>query len=80
MRPDGRRSGVGRELVRRVARHALHAGCSHVEWQTRATNRAALRFYEEVCGAKERIEAGGIRWVNMIMHAEDMRRLTSDGE
>jgi len=41
-----RNSGVGRELMRSIARAALDGGYVCVDWTTNATNDGAQRFYD----------------------------------
>jgi GNAT superfamily N-acetyltransferase len=45
--------GLGRALLARVARSALAAGCSQVQWHTPAFNDGARRFYARA-GATDR--------------------------
>ena len=43
--PGARSRGVGRALMRAVARLAVARGCSRVNWNTARDNAAALAFY-----------------------------------
>jgi GNAT superfamily N-acetyltransferase len=43
-----RGKGVGRALIAAVARQAAAAGAPRLYWQTHATNRVAMRLYDQV--------------------------------
>lgn len=43
-----RGKGVGRALIQEVYRHAKHAGCHRVYWQTHETNATAMKLYDKV--------------------------------
>lgn len=45
VRPDWRRQGVGRQLLRRAIGEARAAGCMRITLLTDATNQGAERFY-----------------------------------
>jgi GNAT superfamily N-acetyltransferase len=45
VRPEERRLGVGRALLRAVARVAVQRGCGRMEWTVLDWNRPAIRFY-----------------------------------
>jgi GNAT superfamily N-acetyltransferase len=51
-----RRLGIGKQLMRAIARLAVLTGCTTVEWQTPIWNEEATRFYERL-GAIARIKA-----------------------
>jgi len=46
--PEHRRDGVGRALLRHVARIAVERGCARFEWAALDWNTPALRFYEKL--------------------------------
>lgn len=48
VRPSARRAGVGREMLRYVARLALRRNCGRVEWAVLDWNEPAIRFYKSV--------------------------------
>jgi GNAT superfamily N-acetyltransferase len=52
VRPDARRSGVGRALMTAIARHALQLGCEAVHWELWRLNSAGEAFYRSL-GAEE---------------------------
>jgi GNAT superfamily N-acetyltransferase len=52
VRPDARRSGVGRALMTAIARHALQLGCDAVYWELWRLNSAGEAFYRSL-GAEE---------------------------
>src|SRR5882672_3434995 len=54
---DERSSGVGRALMRAVARLAATRGCSRINWNTARDNAAALAFYAKL---------GAWPWDNVI--------------
>jgi GNAT superfamily N-acetyltransferase len=49
--PEHRGRGVGRALLRELARVALERGCGRLEWSVLNWNRDAISFYERL-GAK----------------------------
>jgi len=53
--PEQRRSGVGRALLRALARIALERECGRLEWAVLNWNRDAIRFYERL-GARPNSE------------------------
>ncbi len=46
VRPDERRRGHGRDLLRAVARIAIERGCGRFEWSVLHWNEPAIRFYK----------------------------------
>ena len=46
--PDQRSHGVGRALLRQLARIALERGCGRHEWAVLNWNREAVKFYERL--------------------------------
>ena len=48
LEPAYRNSGVGTEMMHRIARHAAALDCATVEWQTPAWNANAARFYQNL--------------------------------
>jgi GNAT superfamily N-acetyltransferase len=55
VRPEHRRRGYGRQLLRHVARLAHARGCGRFEWMALDWNAPALRFYKSL-GAEELAE------------------------
>jgi GNAT superfamily N-acetyltransferase len=53
--PEQRGHGVGRALLRELARIALERDCGRLEWAVLNWNRDAIRFYERL-GAKPNSE------------------------
>ncbi|GAC1472225.1 MAG: GNAT family N-acetyltransferase [Candidatus Dormibacteraceae bacterium] len=53
--PNQRGSGVGRALLRELARIALERDCGRLEWAVLNWNRDAIRFYERL-GARPNSE------------------------
>jgi GNAT superfamily N-acetyltransferase len=48
VRPEARKHGIGRALMRELARIATERGCSRFEWMVSDGNANALRFYESL--------------------------------
>ena len=46
--PEQRNHGVGRELLRELARLAVERGCGRLEWAVLDWNRDAIAFYERL--------------------------------
>jgi GNAT superfamily N-acetyltransferase len=45
---EARGKGVGRALMRFLAKHALEMGCSRFDWTAETTNPGALEFYDRL--------------------------------
>lgn len=48
VKPDARGKGVGRELLRHLAKLAQRKGCWRIEWAVLNWNEPAIRFYRSV--------------------------------
>ena len=48
MRPAQRQHGIGRALLRALARIARERGCGRMEWAVLDWNEPALRFYKSL--------------------------------
>ena len=48
MRPAWRRQGVGRHLLRELARRAVAEGCGRLEWSVLDWNEPAIGFYRSI--------------------------------
>ena len=48
VRPEHRRGGYGRELLRAVARLAVERGCARFEWSVLDWNEPAIAFYRSL--------------------------------
>jgi GNAT superfamily N-acetyltransferase len=46
--PDWRGKGVGRALLRHLARIAVERGCGRIEWSVLNWNETAIRFYRNI--------------------------------
>ena len=53
--PQQRGSGIGRAMLRQLARIALERGCGRLEWAVLNWNREAIKFYERL-GARPNSE------------------------
>jgi GNAT superfamily N-acetyltransferase len=60
VRPEARRSGIGRTLIAAIARHALNLGCTAVYWELWRKNRVGESFYREL-GAESAAEMSVLR-------------------
>lgn len=49
--PDYRGRGIGRELIRQVARIAVDRGCGRLEWTVLDWNESAIGFYQHLGAA-----------------------------
>jgi GNAT superfamily N-acetyltransferase len=67
-----RRLGVGRTLMRAIAREAMARGCGRIEWQVLDWNVNAQRFYDGL-GARRMSE-----WWPYRVVAEDIQRLATE--
>jgi GNAT superfamily N-acetyltransferase len=45
---EARGKGVGKEIMRFLARHALENGCNRFDWTAETDNRAAIEFYDRM--------------------------------
>ncbi len=48
VKPEHRHHGVGRAMLRELARRALATGCSRMEWSVLNWNKPALDFYRAI--------------------------------
>ena len=55
--PDLRRAGVGRALMKQVAKRTKARGGTHVWWASATSNRQARRFYGAIGADDERFRA-----------------------
>jgi GNAT superfamily N-acetyltransferase len=67
--PEHRGRGVGRALLRHLARLAVERGCGRLEWAVLDWNEDAIRFYERL-GAQPNSE-----WTTHRLTAEALTRL-----
>jgi GNAT superfamily N-acetyltransferase len=72
VKPAFRKHGVGRALLRRLARLAVERGCGRFEWAVLDWNVDALRFYESL-GAKPIKE-----WIICRLTGEPLRALANE--
>jgi GNAT superfamily N-acetyltransferase len=79
--PSARGLGVGKELLLAVVQKARREGCRRLQWQALSNNISAMRWYtSDSVGASERVEAGGVRWVNFIMRTAGMEAFAAKRE
>jgi GNAT superfamily N-acetyltransferase len=67
--PEHRQGGVGRALLRALARIAVRDGCARMEWSVLDWNQLAIDFYESL-GARPMTE-----WTTFRLTDEPLRRL-----
>jgi GNAT superfamily N-acetyltransferase len=72
VKPAHRKRGVGRAMLRRLARLAVDNGCGRFEWAVLDWNENALRFYEGI-GAKPIKE-----WIICRLTGEPLRALANE--
>jgi GNAT superfamily N-acetyltransferase len=72
VKPAFRKHGVGRALLRRLARIAVERGCGRFEWAVLDWNVDAMRFYESL-GARPIKE-----WVICRLTGEPLRALANE--
>jgi GNAT superfamily N-acetyltransferase len=67
--PDARGKGIGRALLRHLARIAVDRGCGRIEWSVLDWNEPAIRFYRGL-GARAMDE-----WTVFRMTGDAIRKL-----
>jgi len=72
VRPAERSRGIGRELLRALARVARERGCGRMEWAVLDWNEPALRFYRSL-GARQMKE-----WIVHRLTPVEIDRLASE--
>jgi GNAT superfamily N-acetyltransferase len=70
VKPDARGKGVGRELLRHLAKLARQKGCWRIEWAVLHWNEAAIRFYRSLSAVP--LE----EWAVYRLSGEPLDRLT----
>jgi GNAT superfamily N-acetyltransferase len=70
--PEHRQGGVGRALLRALARIAVRDGCARMEWSVLDWNQLAIDFYESL-GARPMTE-----WTTFRLTDEPLRRLAEE--
>jgi len=71
--PEARGRGVGKALMRFLARTALEKGCARFMWNVLDWNQLSIDFYESL-GAKVLRE-----WLTVRLDGEALQRLASEG-
>jgi GNAT superfamily N-acetyltransferase len=72
VRPARRANGIGRALLRALARVARERGCGRMEWAVLDWNEPALRFYQSL-GARQMKE-----WIIHRLTPVEINRLASE--
>ncbi|MCF3946123.1 GNAT family N-acetyltransferase [Acidiphilium sp. AL] len=70
--PHARGRGVGRALLRHLAREAIRLGCARLEWSVLDWNAPAITFYQSL-GAEPLDE-----WTRYRLHGEALGRLAQE--
>jgi len=65
--------GIGTALMKTVAERAQRENCARWQWQCIDWNQKSMDFYTKRLGARERVETGGAKWVNMIMSPDEIK-------
>ena len=71
--PQWRGKGIGKALLRHLARIAVERGCGRIEWSVLDWNETAIRFYRSL-GARPMDE-----WTVYRLTGEGITRLAGDG-
>lgn len=71
VKPEHRGTGLGKSLLREVARIAVERGCGRLEWAVLNWNQTAIAFYEKL-GARPNSE-----WTTYRLTGEALERLGS---
>lgn len=69
--PDHRGAGVGKMLLRYLARTALEEGCARFEWSVLDWNTPAIRVYDAI-GAEQKPE-----WLRYRLTGEKLRQFAA---
>lgn len=69
--PEHRRAGLGRMLLRHLARVAVEEGCGRFEWSVLDWNEPAIRVYEAI-GAEPQSE-----WTRYRLSGEKLRQFAA---
>ena len=70
--PEARSKGVGKQLLRRLAKIALDKNCGRLEWSVLDWNERAIQFYEAL-GAK-----GQNEWTVYRLEGSALQELAQD--
>lgn len=70
--PSHRKMGVGKALMREVAREGVRRGCGKAAWAVLDWNTEAMKMYDRMGGSKQ-------PWVWYEMDAAGMEKLAQDG-
>lgn len=70
--PHARGRGVGRALLRHLAREAIRLGCARLEWSVLDWNAPAITFYQSL-GTEPLDE-----WTRYRLHGEALGRLAQE--
>ena len=46
---EARGKGVGKTIMRFLAKHAVETGCSRFDWTAETNNTSAIEFYDRLC-------------------------------
>jgi GNAT superfamily N-acetyltransferase len=74
VRPPARGLGIGREMLRRIARLAMERNCGRLEWSVLNWNEPAIGFYRKL-GAEPQDE-----WTRYRLSGDALSRFAGEGE
>ena len=69
VRPEARGRGIGKEMMRFLARTALDTGCGRFVWQVLDWNEPSIQFYESLGGTVVR------EWLTVRVDGEALQAL-----
>ncbi|KAI8614591.1 diamine N-acetyltransferase [Chytriomyces sp. MP71] len=70
--PEARGKGVGKALLKHLAKTAVEMGCGRVSWSALKWNTSATDFYEKAVGAR-RMDG----WVGFRLQGESLTKFAS---
>lgn len=65
--PEHRGKGIGKQLMKAVAKHGVEMNCTRMSWQVLDWNKPSIKFYD-ACGAKFMRE-----WYTYRLEGETLR-------
>jgi|SRR5579871_178159 len=70
--PEYRRRGIGKRLLREVARRAVSDGCPSLVWVANATNKSAIAFYKSLSAVRNKDS------FQFVLRREALQRLAKE--
>ena len=75
MRPEFRKRGYGKQLLRALARETLAIGGGRLDWSVLKWNAPSIEFYMSEAVGAQRME----EWVGMRVEGEALGKLAGEG-